>query len=185
MTILQQQNAELRAQKEHLATETLRLGEEAKRLGEERERYRELYVDLMERFRKLEQGIMGQKRERLPGDERQLSLQLLEQILSEREEKSEEEDEEPEDETEQEVVVERHTRKAKGRKPLPANLPRIEMEVLPPEVEHEGLDAFERIGEESSEIIERRPSLIVVVRTVRWIRPDVSRSSASLSTVSL
>jgi transposase len=44
------------------------------------------------------------------------------------------------------------------RKPLPEHLPRVRVELLPPEVEREGPDAFEQIGSESREVIERRPA---------------------------
>src|SRR5260370_30097178 len=64
--------------------------------------------------------------------------------------------------------IEAHERrKPTGRKPLPDNLPRIEVEVIPPEVQRRGLDAFERIGEETSETVEHRPASAVVVRTIR------------------
>ena len=53
------------------------------------------------------------------------------------------------------------------RKALPPELPRIEVEVLPPEVQRGGLDAFERIGEETSEVVEHRSASLVVVRIVR------------------
>jgi transposase len=45
---------------------------------------------------------------------------------------------------------------------------------LPPEVERAGLDAFARIGEEISEVIERRPASLVVARIVRpkFVRKD-------------
>src|SRR5580658_10275071 len=57
--------------------------------------------------------------------------------------------------------------KPTGRKPLPEHLPRVEIQVLPPEVERKGLDAFERIGEDVSEVIERRPASLMVARVVR------------------
>jgi transposase len=67
-----------------------------------------------------------------------------------------------------EQPVRAHTRaKPTGRKPIPEHLPRVEIQVLPPEVERKGLDAFERIGEEVSEAIERRPASLVVARVVR------------------
>ena len=46
-------------------------------------------------------------------------------------------------------------------------MPRVEIEVLPPEVEKHGLDAFERIGEDVCETVERRPASLVVARVVR------------------
>ena len=54
-----------------------------------------------------------------------------------------------------------------GRKPLLEHLPRIDIEVLTPEVQNKGLDAFERIGEKMSEVVERRAASIVVARVVR------------------
>ena len=48
-----------------------------------------------------------------------------------------------------------------------ASLPRVDVEVLPPEVIEASLAAFERIGAEVSEVVERRPSSMVVVRTTR------------------
>ena len=47
---------------------------------------------------------------------------------------------------------------------LPEELPRVEIEVVPDEVQREGLDAYERIGEQ---VLERRPASMVVVRIVR------------------
>ena len=58
-------------------------------------------------------------------------------------------------------------RRSRGRGPLPENLPRVEIEVLPPEVVREGLDAFARIGQVVSEVVERRPASLVVARIVR------------------
>jgi hypothetical protein len=74
--------------------------------------------------------------------------------------------------------VREHTRhKPTGRKPLPEKLPRVEIEVLPPEVQQEGLAAFEKIGEDVAETVERRPASLVVVRTRRpkFVRKDRER----------
>ncbi|NUN15631.1 MAG: IS66 family transposase [Myxococcales bacterium] len=54
-----------------------------------------------------------------------------------------------------------------GRKPVPKELPREVITILPPEVEQQGTDAFIRIGEEVSEVIERRRGSLTVVRIVR------------------
>jgi transposase len=142
-----EQNAELRAQIERLVSE--------------RDELRRVYLDLLERYQKLERGLLGQKAERLPQSEAQLSLGILSALLTERERLAAADDETT-------TTVQEHVRKApSGRKPLPENLPRVEIVVLPPEVEREGTDAFERIGEEVSEVIERRPASIVVARVVR------------------
>jgi len=70
--------------------------------------------------------------------------------------------------TEKETEVAGHTRaKPTGRKPLPEHLPRIDVEVVPEEVQRLGLDAFEKISEDMSEVLERRPASLVVVRVHR------------------
>lgn len=130
----------------------------------ERDEYRRLYLEVMERCRKLEMGLLASKSERVPADS-QLSLSVLSMMLDERaradlanaiEHASDEQE------------VRAHTRnKPTGRKPIPEHLPRVEIEVLPPEVTRGGLDAFERIGEETSETIERRPASLVVARVIR------------------
>ncbi|MFY0540977.1 hypothetical protein [Nannocystis pusilla] len=58
-------------------------------------------------------------------------------------------------------------RRSRGRRPLPENLPRVEIEVLPPEVVREGLDAFQWIGQVVNEVVERRPAPLVVAHIVR------------------
>lgn len=70
--------------------------------------------------------------------------------------------------------VREHERRSPGRRPLPEHLPRVEIEILPPEVQQAGLDAFKRIGQEVQEVLERRPASMVVVRLVRpkFIRKD-------------
>jgi transposase len=70
-------------------------------------------------------------------------------------------------------------RPKRGRKPLPAELPRVEIRILPPEVEREGLENFEQIGEEVCEVLERRRASLVVVRLVRpkFVRKDRERNA--------
>ena len=65
------------------------------------------------------------------------------------------------------TIAQHERAKPTGRKPLPEKLPRIDIEVLPPEVQARGLDAFEKIGEDVSETVERRRAGLVVVRTKR------------------
>ena len=47
----------------------------------ERDRYRHLYEQLREAYAKLAQGLRGQQAERLPPDDRQLTLALLGTLL--------------------------------------------------------------------------------------------------------
>jgi transposase len=142
---------------------------------QEREAYRKLYIETMERCRKLELGLLASKSEHLPDPGPQLSLDVLSMVLDERK-RAELEAALAAANAEQEIPA--HTRrKPTGRKPLPEHLPRVEIKVLPPEVEKEGRDAFERIGEDVCETIERRPASLVVARVVRqkFVRKDGER----------
>jgi transposase len=144
----------------------------------ERDQYRQLYLEMMERCRKLERGLIGPKSERLAADDAQLSLSVLDMVLGERA-SAEMDAMLAELRTGQ---VRAHTRqKPTGRKPIAEGLPRVDIVVVPPEVEREGTDAFERIGEEVSEVIERRPASYVVARVVRpkYVRKDRDRTAAT------
>lgn len=130
------------------------------RVSAERDEYRKLYLNTLELCRKLEQGIIGQKRERLSENDAQLTLGMLSMLLGEKGKESTGTSSEPA----VQHVREHDRKKPTGRKPLPENLPRIDVEVLPPEVQRQGLDAFERLGEDTTETVERRPASLVVVR---------------------
>jgi len=135
----------------------------------ERDAYRQLYLDTMERCRKLELGLLGSRSEHLSSNGSQLSLDVLSMMLSERQRAELDAalaQANAEVNAQQEVKA--HTRqKPTGRKPIPEHLPRVEILVLPPEVERKGLDAFERIGQDVSETIERRPASLVVAHIIR------------------
>jgi transposase len=131
----------------------------------------------MERCRKLELGLLASKSEHLPDAGAQLSLEVLSMVLDERKRA---ELEAALAAANAEHYVPAHTRrKPTGRKPLPEHLPRVEIQVLPPEVENEGLDAFERIGEDVCETVERRPASLVVARVIRpkFVRKDRERGA--------
>jgi transposase len=130
----------------------------------QRDEYHRLYLEMMERCRKLEIGIVGSKSEHLPPSEGQLALSVLGMMLGDRE-RAEIEAALP---REEEVKVPEHTRpKPTGRKPLPENLWRVEIEIVPLDVQQAGLDAYDRIGEEVTETLERRPGCFVVVKSIR------------------
>lgn len=156
-------------EREHAALEHEQgaLREALERAESEREEYQKLYQLLREENARLKRGLLGQKAERLPPDERQLSLSVLQMLLAKGDGAAIEA-------VETETIHEHVRRKPSGRKPLPDDLPRVEIELIPPEVEREGLDAFERIGEETSEVLERRPRSLVVVRVRRpkFVRKD-------------
>jgi transposase len=132
------------------------------KLSVEREQYRSLYMELLERCALLERGIIADKKaERFKGLDAQLTLQMLEMMLDPEAGQNEPL---PAEETQK---VREHDRRKHGRAPLAEHLPRVVIEVLPLEVQRAGLDAFERVGEEVREVLERRPASMVAVRIVR------------------
>jgi hypothetical protein len=110
-----------------------------------RDQYHRLYLEMMERCRKLELGLLGRKAERLPEDGSQLSLQMLGLMLGDKAVRDIEE-------LEIERVKAHERAKPTGRQPLPEQLPRVDIEIVPEQVQREGLDRFKRIGQEVTEV---------------------------------
>lgn len=129
----------------------------------ERDEYKKLYLLLREENERLKRGLLGQKAERSPRNDAQLSLAMLGMMLGNSENSADPAKEEPE----QEQQIPAHTRKVPKRRTLPTDWPRVIIELVPPEVEREGLDAFDIIGEERRGLLERRPASCVVVEVVR------------------
>jgi transposase len=169
------QYEELRAQTQQLIVAHQAEAAARKEAEAKCERYRQLYEQLLARCTMLENGIIaGQKAERLSGDQAQLSLAVLGTLLSGQ--PLESAPKEPKQK------VEAHERaKPTGRKPLPEHLPRLVIDVLPEDVVRDGLDAYERIGEEVSEVVEQRRASMVVVETHRgkFVRKDRERNAAT------
>ncbi len=140
-------------------------------LSEERDEYRKLVLHLREEVERLKRGLLGQKAERLPKDDAQLSLLMLGLAFGGVAA--------PEPPPVEQTVAE-HTRAKPVRKPLPPNLPREEIEIIPPEVEREP-DAFELIGTETREVLERRPSSTITVALIykKYVRKDRKRGAAT------
>ena len=88
-------------------------------------------LHLREEVERLKRGLLGQKAERLPENDAQLSLLMLGLALG-----GDASDAAPEPPPVEQTVAE-HTRAKPVRKPLPPNLPRVEIEIVPPEVERE------------------------------------------------
>ena len=129
------------------------------KLAHERDEYKKLVRLLQEENERLKRGLVGQKAERLPRNDAQLSLAILELMLG-----SDGPTLTPEPPAEQTVAE--HTRRKPVRKPFPEVWPRVPIEILPPEVQREGLDSFECIGAETREVLERRPASTVVVQLI-------------------
>jgi transposase len=138
------------------------LADEVAKLSSERDEYKAQYLALLEAYRKLELGLVGQKRERFVTNGAQ---EVFDGILAALKSTTPDGSQAPEG-----AQVKAHVRvkpKPTGKRPLPEDLPRVEVRVLPPEVEKLGLDAFTQIGEDVKETIEKRAAAFVVVRTVR------------------
>jgi hypothetical protein len=118
--------------------------------------YKKLVRLLQEENERLKRGLLGQKAERFSTNDSQLSLAMLEMAFASGEPVG---DGSPE----AEQIIAEYTRGKAKRKPLPENLPRVPIEILPLEVQKEGLDAFEVVGTDVREVLERRaPSTVVV-----------------------
>lgn len=124
----------------------------------ERDEYRKLYLLAREEIAQLKRGLLGHQAQRPPDNDGQLSLAVLGLLLGE----------EPADAAASLTqLVAAHPRQQPVRQPFPEHLPRVSVEIVPPEVEREGLAAFTVIGVEKREVIERRPASLVVVEVIK------------------
>lgn len=168
--------AELLRRVDLLEQEQAAIRDERDAAKQERDAYHALYLEMLERCRKLELGLRGQKSERL-ANEAQLSFDMLGMMLAE-----DGQTDLSELETETQTVASHKRRKPTGRKPIPEHLPRVDVEIIPEEVKREGLDAFEKIGEEVTEVLERRPASMVVARVIKpkFVRKDRDRKNTEV-----
>lgn len=157
-----------------------------------RDAYRKLIDQLKEKIAKLEQGLIGPKSERYKGEgeeDPQLSLQILTELLGARLPEGADAEQLAAALLEQargdaqagggsdggdgggedggDERLHRRPRKPTGRSTKREHVHKLTLELLPEEVKRLGLDAFERIGQESSTTIERRISSLVQVTVVR------------------
>src|SRR5687767_2908319 len=113
------------------------------KLERERDEYKKLVRLLQEENERLKRGLLGQKAERLPKNDTQLSLSVLGLMLGDSTSPAADQTE-----PEAELTIPEHTRRKSVRKPFSDEMPRVPIEIIPPEVRSEGLDAFELIGTE-------------------------------------
>jgi transposase len=160
--------AQLVQRLDEIVDEQRRMREAMEELKSERDAYHKLYLEMLERNRQLERGLLAPKTERLAPDE-QLSLAVLGALLPSAPPAL--------DDSMLDVQeVKSHKRNKPKRKPFPKHLPRREHVLLPPEVEAEGLDAFEKIGEDITEVLEYRPASSIVLR---FIKPKYVRKKSA------
>jgi transposase len=152
--------------------------QERNKAERERDEYRKLYVLLQEQNERLKRGLLGQKAERLPQNDAQLSLAVLGLMLGKAGAEAAASGDTPQEPDEEQTVAE-HTRRKPRRNPLSEHLPRVPIKITPPEVEREGLDAFELIGQDVREVLERRSASQVVVQLVyqKFVRKDRQRNA--------
>jgi transposase len=154
-----------------------------------RDVYRKLIDELKSKIEKLEHGLIGPTSERFKSqdDDSQLSIKLLEELLGKQE--ADETDAQAlvdrlvalaEDEAQAAAsggdgggLDDRggskphgRSRKPTGRKTANEHVHKLTVEIIPDEVKQLGLDAFERISEESA-TLERRIASLVHVTVVR------------------
>jgi len=115
--------------------------------------YEKLVALLQEANERLKRGLMGHTAERFTPGDAQLSLAILQLALGGDAGSTDT----PAAEAETQTVGE-HERRKPVRKPIPEHVPRVPIEMIPEEVKREGLDAFEVIGTETREVLERRPA---------------------------
>lgn len=141
-------------------------------LAQERDEYRKLVLHLREENERLKRGLLGQKAERLPKNDAQLSLLMLGLALGN------DPDAPAPTPASTEQMIASHTRAKPVRKPLPDNLPVEKIEVVPPEVERDP-EAYELIGTETRRVLERRPSAAIVVEVTykKYVRKGRARGA--------
>lgn len=130
-------------------------------LQEKEQTYQSRIEYLEERIRLLQNELFGRKTEKLPKEDRD---QLL--LFNEVEIEKEAQDNALADE----IVIAEHSRKKRGRKPLPKDLPRVE--VIHDLAEEEKVCAcgsrLSRIGEEVCEKLDIIPAKVRVLRHIRY-----------------
>jgi transposase len=153
-----------------------RLSAQGEQLTHERDEYKKLYLLLREENERLKRGLLGQKAERLGANDQQLSLQMLELLLGQ-----DAASPSPPAAPAVEQPVAAHSRRQPVRQALPEHLPRVTIELIPLEVQQQGLDHFECIGTERREVLERRPASLVVVEFLKrkYVPKDRPREGAT------
>jgi transposase len=155
-----------------------------------RDAYRKLVDQLNEKIAKLEQGLVGPKSERFKGDpdNPQLSLRILAELLGKHDVEGADAQELAQQlitlaeaeaaaadagdggdggDNDSDANPHRPPNKPTGRSTAREHVQKLTLEIIPEEVKRLGLDAFERIGEESATTVERRVSSLVEVTVVR------------------
>jgi transposase len=140
----------------------------------ERDEYKKLAALLQEQVERLKRGLLGQKAERPPKNDAQLSLALLNLAVG-----GETTASEPPPPPPEEQIVPEHTRRKPVRKPLQEGAERVIIDTIPPEVQLEGEENFEHVGVDGRDVLERRPAATVIVELNyhKYVRKDRTRNA--------
>jgi transposase len=163
------------ALEERLRSVEQQMGAAVAKAERERDEYKKLVMLLQEQNERLKRGLLGQKAERLPRNDAQLSLAVLNLALG----GDATETPEPEPEPEAEQTIPEHTRRKPVRKAISDAVERVVIEIVPPEVQREGTDNFELVGTDIRDVLERRPAsnVVVEVRYKKFVRKDRERNA--------
>ncbi len=159
-----------------LQAQLAQLQQRLHKVEQERDEYRKLVLHLREQNERLQRGLLGQKAERLPQNDAQLTLAILGLCLGNQAPQSPPTPSSPEEPEGGEPKRNRPVRKRPS-----AELPRVHITLVPPEVERKGTDAFEYIGSDIREVLERRPASTVVVQieSKKFVPKDRDRTAAT------
>jgi transposase len=156
---------------------------------EERDQYRKLYNDALLVIKKLELGLTLHGRERFVDNADQLSFLFVSMGLSQPKTMAPsmtpsvapamDDSSHPKHSDDSKKLKKERPRR---RQRLPSELARVDIELLPDEVKREGLNAFDQIGVEVSETLERRRKSEVVLRVSR---PKFVRVASRLVLIAL
>jgi transposase len=132
------------------------------RASHERDEYRKLYELVSLELDRVKRHLFGKKAEHVDAAQMQLAFASIAKMLSALPDADPTKDQ-------SEPAAKKPPKKARphGRHPLPDHLPIERVELLPPEVQAEGADAYVRIGEEITETLEWRAGSYVRFQIVR------------------
>jgi len=143
-------------------------------VAHERDEYKKLYELVLLELERTRRHLFGQKKEHVDPNQIQLAFEQLQKQIT------------PETDPEHTHVNGHHRRKRKvtphGRNALPENLPEERIILVPPELEGQDLEQYNKIGEEVSETLEWRSASYVKVVVVRpkYVHKDAKGEGAQV-----
>lgn len=141
-----------------LSTQLQELTDKLEVVTKERDSDRFLYQESLLIIKRFERGLLGPKTEKLP-NEAQLTRGILQLAMGDETKRPSPISHQEQDIQNDEIPKICPT----GRKRKPTSVPRVEIEIIPPEVQLEDLQTFEKVGEKTAEVTEHRRGGTIVV----------------------